>query len=55
MGNFVATRYDYIRFAKAMLDDWKNDTCVGKYLKSTYEKRIQKNDRTKSGQTSLFF
>jgi hypothetical protein len=55
MGNFVATRYDYIRFAKAMLDDWKNDTCVGKYLKSTYDRRIQKNDRTRDGQTSFSF
>ena len=27
-----------------MLDDWNNDTCVGKYLKSIYENRIPKND-----------
>jgi len=26
-----------------MLDDWNNDTCVGKYMKTTYEKRIKKN------------
>ena len=31
--HFRATRYDYLRIAKAMLDDWQNDTCVGKYLK----------------------
>ncbi len=32
--HFWATRYDYLRIAKAMLDDWQNDTCVGKYLKT---------------------
>jgi hypothetical protein len=24
------------------LDDWNNDTCVGKYLKTIYERRIDK-------------
>ena len=33
---FYATRYDYLRIAKAMLDDWQNDTCVGKYLKTIF-------------------
>src|SRR5210317_2575005 len=40
---FYATRYDYLRIAKAMLDDWQNDTCVGKYLKTIFENRISKN------------
>ena len=40
---FLATRYDYLRMAKAMLDDWQNDTCEGKYLKSLYERKIKKN------------
>jgi len=40
---FFATRYDYLRIAKAMLDDWQNDTCVGKYLKTIYKNRIKKN------------
>jgi hypothetical protein len=35
-------RYDYLRIAKAMLDDWQNDTCVGKYLKTIHERRISK-------------
>jgi hypothetical protein len=26
-----------LKFAKAMLDDWQNDTCVGKYLKTIFE------------------
>ena len=41
--SFQASRYDYLRIAKAILDDWQNDTCVGKYLKTIYERRISKN------------
>jgi len=41
---FFATRYDYLRIAKAMLDDWQNDTCVGKYLKTIHDRRIKKGD-----------
>ena len=40
---FYATRYDYLRIAKAMLDDWQNDNCVGKYLKTIHDRRIPKN------------
>jgi CubicO group peptidase (beta-lactamase class C family) len=39
-----ATRYDFLRIAKAMMDDWQNDTCEGKYLKEMYNRRIWKND-----------
>ena len=39
----LASRYDYLRIAKAMLDDWQNDTCEGKYLKSLYERKINKH------------
>ena len=42
---FYATRYDYLRIAKAMLDDWQNDTCAGKYLKTIHERRIPKNSQ----------
>jgi len=42
--SFHATRYDYLRIAIAMLNDWNNDTCVGKYLKTVYERRITKNE-----------
>ncbi|MDC0608648.1 hypothetical protein OAO75_02520 [Candidatus Pelagibacter ubique] len=44
---FFATRYDYLRIAKAMLDDWQNDTCVGKYLKTIFENRISKDNDKK--------
>ena len=43
---FYASRYDYLRIAKAILNDWKNDTCVGKYLKKIYEGRKPKNLKT---------
>ena len=39
----LLTRYDYLRIAKSMLDDWQNDTCEGKYLKSLYERKTKKN------------
>ena len=38
-----ATRYDYLRIAKAILDDWQNDTCEGQYLKKLYELRVPTN------------
>ena len=44
---FFASRYDYLRIAKAMLDDWQNDTCVGKYLKTIFENRISKDNDKK--------
>ena len=44
---FFATRYDYLRIAKAMLDDWQNDTCVGKYLKTIFERKEKKGNHRK--------
>ena len=41
--NIMATRFDYLRIAKAIMDDYQNDTCVGKYLKEIYKRRIPKN------------
>ena len=45
--SFYADRYDYLRIAKTMMDDWHNDACAGKYLKTIYENRIKKKDNTK--------
>ena len=45
--SFLANRYDYLRIAKTMMDDWHNDTCAGKYLKTIYKNRIKKKDNTK--------
>ncbi len=53
---FFATRYDYLRIAKAIVDDWQNDTCVGKYLKTIYKNRIKKGnvDEPKKNPTSSY-
>jgi len=50
LGNFIfyAKRYDYVRIAKTMIEDWKNDSCVGRYLKTIYDKRQSKVDGTDS-------
>ena len=48
------TRYDYLRIAKTILEDWNNDTCVGKYLKTIYERRINKK-RDKFESTAIEF
>ncbi len=45
--SFLANRYDYLRIAKTMMEDWHNDTCAGKYLKTIYENRIKKKDNVK--------
>ena len=39
----MATRFDYLRIAKAIMDDYQKQNCVGKYLKEIYERRIPKN------------
>tara|TARA_Y100001936_G_scaffold242473_1_gene279795 strand:- start:119 stop:1510 length:1392 start_codon:yes stop_codon:yes gene_type:complete len=50
---FLATRYDYLRMSKAMLDDWQNDTCEGKYLKSLFERKINKNAEWENNKDSF--
>ena len=40
---FFASRYDWLRIAKAMMNDYQNDTCVGKYLKTLHKNKIKKN------------
>ena len=37
------TRFDYLRLAKAIMNDYQNDTCVGQYLKEIHKRRIPKN------------
>ncbi len=50
--SFYADRYDYLRIAKSIMDNWNNDTCVGKYLKTIYEQRINKNKKSYDGDRS---
>ena len=46
--SFYADRYDYVRIANMMMNHWNNDTCVGKYLKTMYENRVEKNEGVRS-------
>ena len=39
--NFKATRYDTLRVGIAILKDWRDDTCVGKFLKDIYKSRVK--------------
>jgi len=50
--SFYADRYDYLRIAKSIMDHWNNDTCVGKYLKTIYKQRINKNKKSYDGDIS---
>ena len=48
--SFYAERYDYVRIANLIMSHWKNNTCVGKYLKTMYENRV---DRQYGGYSKL--
>ena len=50
--SFYANRYDYLRIGKRILDDWNNDNCVGKYLKTIYDQRINKNRKGHNTQSA---
>jgi CubicO group peptidase (beta-lactamase class C family) len=50
--SFYASRYDYLRIGKRILDDWNNNTCVGKYLKTIYDQRINKNRKGHNTQSA---
>ena len=40
---FYADRYDYLRIARTIMNDYQKNNCVGKYLKDIHERRIKKN------------
>jgi hypothetical protein len=46
---FFATRHDYLRIAHAMLEDWKSESCVGKYLRD-----IVRNSKAKKSHVDPF-
>ena len=39
------TRYDYLRIAKAMMDDWQGKTCEGLYLREIYDRAIDRKTK----------
>jgi hypothetical protein len=50
---FYATRHDYMRIAKSILNDWEADNCVGKYLKAVYDKRDSKGGSSSKADTAM--
>ena len=52
--SFYITRYDFLRIAVAILEDWENDTCEGQYLKSLHENRIEKGKTNNKNNTDAF-
>ena len=53
--NIMATRFDYLRIAKAIMDDYQNDTCVGKYLKEIHKrKNYPKNWTTEKNEPCIW-
>ena len=40
-----ATRYDFLRIAVAIMNDWQKDTCEGKYLKNIYSRAVKTNNK----------
>ena len=42
--NLYMSRYDYLRFAMTILEDWHSDTCIGNYLKTIYNERKSKGN-----------
>ena len=51
---FFASRYDYLRIAKSIMDDYKNDTCVGKYYKEIHKRKIAKKNKGKKHEDPPF-
>ena len=43
---FYAQRDDYLRIGLMVMNHWNNDTCVGKYLKTMFENRVDKNKQS---------
>ena len=52
---FYATRFDYLRIAKSIMDEYQNDTCFGNYLRDIYERRIPKSLNHSSSRGEPYF
>ena len=52
---FYATRFDYLRIAKSIMDEYQNDTCFGNYLRDIYERRIPKSLNHKGPRGEPYF
>ena len=49
---FYAQRDDYLRIGLMVMNHWNNDSCVGKYLKTMYENRVDKEKASRNTQSA---
>ena len=45
--SFFATSEDYLRIAKTIYDDYHSDSCIGDYLRTIYDNRVDKKSKYK--------
>ena len=45
--SFFATSEDYLRIAKTIMNDYHSDSCIGDYLKTIYDNRVDKKSQYK--------
>ena len=50
--SFYAQRDDYLRIGLMVMNHWNNDSCVGKYLKTMYENRVDKEKASRNTQSA---
>ena len=45
--SFFATSEDYLRIAKTIMNDYHSDSCIGDYLRTIYDNRVDKKSQYK--------
>ena len=45
--SFFATSEDYLRIAKTIMNDYHSDSCIGDYLRTIYDNRVDKKSKYK--------
>lgn len=51
--SFYADRYDYLRIAKTIMDDWNSNSCIGNYLRTIHDRRIAKGQGYKNRKKAI--
>ena len=47
--SFFATKYDYLRIAEAMMNDWQSNNCLGAYFKELKNKSVRNGMQRSAG------
>lgn len=50
-----ATRDDYMRMAIKIADDWKSNSCIGKFLRQQYDQKIKTNSKNRKNYGAFFW